>query len=36
MGLDSVVSRHIISTGIPCVDGWSTDPRILGLHIIYI
>ena len=32
MGHNSVVSGHPISTSFPQVDGWSTDPRVLGRH----
>ena len=30
MGHNSAVSGHPISTIFPHVDGWSTDPRVLG------
>ena len=31
---NSAVSGHPISTSFLQVDGWSTDPRVLGRHII--
>ena len=34
MGHNSVVSSYLKSTGIPRVDGWSTDPRVLGRHSV--
>ena len=35
MGHNSPVSSHSISTSFPQVDGWSTDPRVLGHHNVY-
>ena len=32
MGHNSEVSGHSISTSFLQVDGWSTDPRVLGCH----
>ena len=32
MGHNSAVSGHLISTNLSQVDGWSTDPRVLGRH----
>ena len=32
MGHNSAISGHLISTSFSQVDGWSTDPRVLGLH----
>ena len=34
MGDNSAVSRHPISTSFPQVDGWSTDPQVLGHHTL--
>ena len=31
---NSLVSGYLKSTGIPRVDDWSTDPRVLGRHIL--
>ena len=36
MGHISVVSNYPKSIGIPRVDGWSTDPWVLGHHKIYM
>ena len=30
---NSAVLGHLISTSFPQVDGWSTNPRILGHHM---
>ena len=32
MGHNSVVSSYPISTSFPRVDGWSTNPRVMGHH----
>ena len=29
---NSAILGHLISTSFPQVDGWSTDPRVLGRH----
>ena len=36
MGHNSAVSSHSISTSFSHVDGWSTDPRVLGPHSLGI
>ena len=33
MGYNSAVLGHPIPTSFSQVDGWSTDPRVLGRHI---
>ena len=32
MGHNSVVSGYLTSTSFPLVDGWSTNPWVLGRH----
>ena len=34
MGHNNVVSGYLKSTGIPRVDSWSMDPRVLGATTI--
>ena len=36
MGHNNVVSGHPISTSFPQVEGWSTDPRVLGRHNMFL
>ena len=33
MGYNSAVSGHLISMSFPQVDGWSMDPRVLGVTL---